>query len=362
MRRFWKGMNKVLDWIVILFCIFCVLVCMYALVDSALVYEQASGSNLLNYKPTLFKTDSGGGSGNRTLGVAWLTVDGTSIDYPIMQGVTNEEYLNKDPEGKYSLAGSLFLDSRNKADFTDPYSLIYGHHMAQKKMFGALDDFKDMDFLKSHTHGTLIVGQKVYDITLFAEMDTTADVSLIFQPNEGAGGQEAAEAAGAQGQSGAAGSEGTSGAAASEGRPGAGSESSSGTAEEPDSSGAAKTSDSEGAAGSEVLQYVKEHADNLLDNIPEGNLLGLSTCVDTDTKDRTLVFGILIDSGKSLADLQAEMQSETESEEAPSYVTPIERVFTDKKKGIRWPVLFIIIAFAIGFVIAHAKRKKRTAR
>lgn len=327
MRRFWKGMNKVLDWIVILFCIFCVLVCMYALVDSALVYEQASGSNLLNYKPTLFKTDSGGGSGNRTLGVAWLTVDGTSIDYPIMQGVTNEEYLNKDPEGKYSLAGSLFLDSRNKADFTDPYSLIYGHHMAQKKMFGALDDFKDMDFLKSHTHGTLIVGQKVYDITLFAEMDTTADVSLIFQPNEGAGGQEAAEAAGAQGQSGAAGSEG---------RP--------------------------GAAGSEVLQYVKEHADNLLDNIPEGNLLGLSTCVDTDTKDRTLVFGILTDSGKSLADLQAEMQSETETEEAPSYVTPIERVFTDKKKGIRWPVIFIIIAFVIGFVIAHAKRKKRTAR
>lgn len=327
MRRFWKGMNKVLDWIVILFCIFCVLVCMYALVDSALVYEQASGSNLLNYKPTLFKTDSGGGSGSRTLGVAWLTVDGTSIDYPIMQGVTNEEYLNKDPEGKYSLAGSLFLDSRNKADFTDPYSLIYGHHMAQKKMFGALDDFKDMDFLKSHTHGTLIVGQKVYDITLFAEMDTTADVSLIFQPNEGAGGQEAAEAAGAQGQS---------GAAASEGRT--------------------------GTAGSEVLQYVKEHADNLLDNIPEGNLLGLSTCVDTDTKDRTLVFGILTDSGKSLADLQAEMQSETESEEAPSYVTPIERVFTDKKKGIRWPVLFIIIAFVIGFVIAHAKRKKRTAR
>lgn len=327
MRRFWKGMNKVLDWIVILFCIFCVLVCMYALVDSALVYEQASGSNLLNYKPTLFKTDSGGGSGSRTLGVAWLTVDGTNIDYPIMQGVTNEEYLNKDPEGKYSLAGSLFLDSRNKADFTDPYSLIYGHHMAQKKMFGALDDFKDMDFLKSHTHGTLIVGQKVYDITLFAEMDTTADVSLIFQPNEGAGGQEAAEAAGAQGQSGAAGSEG---------RP--------------------------GAAGSEVLQYVKEHADNLLDSIPEGNLLGLSTCVDTDTKDRTLVFGILTDSGKSLADLQAEMQSETESEEAPSYVTPIERVFTDKKKGIRWPVIFIIIAFVIGFVIAHAKRKKRTAR
>lgn len=327
MRRFWKGMNKVLDWIVILFCIFCVLVCMYALVDSALVYEQASGSNLLNYKPTLFKTDSGGGSGNRTLGVAWLTVDDTNIDYPIMQGVTNEEYLNKDPEGKYSLAGSLFLDSRNKADFTDPYSLIYGHHMAQKKMFGALDDFKDMDFLKSHTHGTLIVGQKVYDITLFAEMDTTADVSLIFQPNEGAGGQEAAEAAGAQGQS---------GAAASEGRT--------------------------GTAGSEVLQYVKEHADNLLDNIPEGNLLGLSTCVDTDTKDRTLVFGILTDSGKSLADLQAEMQSETETEEAPSYVTPIERVFTDKKKGIRWPVLFIIIAFVIGFVIAHAKRKKRTAR
>ena len=33
--------------------------------------------------------------------VAWLTVDDTNIDYPVMQGEDNNEYLNKDPFGDY---------------------------------------------------------------------------------------------------------------------------------------------------------------------------------------------------------------------------------------------------------------------
>lgn len=41
---------------------------------------------------------------------AWVTMDGTNIDGPIVQGQTNEEYLNKDVYGDYSLAGTLFLD------------------------------------------------------------------------------------------------------------------------------------------------------------------------------------------------------------------------------------------------------------
>lgn len=42
--------------------------------------------------------------------VAWLTIDDTKIDYPVMQGKDNTEYLNKDPYGDYALAGSIFLD------------------------------------------------------------------------------------------------------------------------------------------------------------------------------------------------------------------------------------------------------------
>ena len=60
---------------------------------------------------------------------AWITLDGTKIDEPIVQGKNNEEYLNKDVYGKYYMGGTVFLDSRCDRKFQDVYSLIYGHHM-----------------------------------------------------------------------------------------------------------------------------------------------------------------------------------------------------------------------------------------
>ena len=61
---------------------------------------------------------------------AWLTVDNTRIDYPVLQGETNLDYINTDVYGNFALAGSIFLDSRNAPTFADGYSLLYGHHMA----------------------------------------------------------------------------------------------------------------------------------------------------------------------------------------------------------------------------------------
>lgn len=81
--------------------------------------------------------------------IGWLTIDHTDIDYPVMQGKTNTEYLNKNPLGQISVSGSIFLDSASKSDFSDPYSV------AQGKMFGALDGFQDFSYLKSHSSGTL---------------------------------------------------------------------------------------------------------------------------------------------------------------------------------------------------------------
>ena len=39
---------------------------------------------------------------------AWLTVDGTKIDYPVVQGETNLEYINQDIYGEFALSGSIF--------------------------------------------------------------------------------------------------------------------------------------------------------------------------------------------------------------------------------------------------------------
>lgn len=68
----------------------------------------------------------------------WLTLDHTKIDYPVVQGTDNFEYLEKDVLGNPSVAGSIFLDAKSDRNFHDFYTVIMGHHMQGRKMFGIL--------------------------------------------------------------------------------------------------------------------------------------------------------------------------------------------------------------------------------
>ena len=64
--------------------------------------------------------------------VGWVYMPGTSIDYPIVQGENDEEYLQKDFTGSTSglvHKGTIFLSADNAGDFSDSNSFIYGHNM-----------------------------------------------------------------------------------------------------------------------------------------------------------------------------------------------------------------------------------------
>lgn len=175
--------DKLFDRIVLLASLLFFLICIYAMYDAAMVYYNANDNSVLKYKPTLKNTEV-----LREISedaIAWITVDGTRIDYPVMQGKDNNEYLNKNPFGKYALSGSIFLDCRNKSNFSDSYSLLYGHHMEYGAMFGALDEFKSKAFFDSHRTGKLItVGGKQYDIRFFAAAMVQATDPLVFRPND----------------------------------------------------------------------------------------------------------------------------------------------------------------------------------
>lgn len=113
--------------------------------------------------------------------VGWITIDHTDIDYPIMQGKTNTEYLNRNPLGEMSLSGSIFLDSASKSDFSDPYSIIYGHHMAQGKMFGALDAYHDKGYLKKHATGILKTRKgKTYSLKIVSCISISGKNQTVF--------------------------------------------------------------------------------------------------------------------------------------------------------------------------------------
>ena len=75
-------------------------------------------------------------------------LDGTMpVRYPVLQGEDNLTYINKDVYGNFALAGSIFLDSNCDRSFQKKYSLLYGHHMAEHKMFGDLDLYEKQKFL-----------------------------------------------------------------------------------------------------------------------------------------------------------------------------------------------------------------------
>ena len=96
--------------------------------------------------------------------VAWLRIDGTHIDYPVMQGDDNKWYLTHDYLGRYAASGSVFLDYRNRADFGDYVSIIYGHRMNGDLMFSDVAKYADGEFFAAHQSGRLFVRGGGYEL------------------------------------------------------------------------------------------------------------------------------------------------------------------------------------------------------
>ena len=88
----------------------------------------------------------------------WIVMDHTGIDYPIVQGEDNFEYLDKDPLGNPEISGSIFLDWQNNRKFTDPYMVLMGHHMQAGKMFGDLDKYSDETFSEKYNWENISAG------------------------------------------------------------------------------------------------------------------------------------------------------------------------------------------------------------
>lgn len=75
--------------------------------------------------------------------VAWIQIPGIDVDYPVVQGEDNEYYLYHTFRKEANKAGSIFLDYRNRADFTEQRVIIYGHNMKDGSMFSSLKKYQD---------------------------------------------------------------------------------------------------------------------------------------------------------------------------------------------------------------------------
>lgn len=100
--------------------------------------------------------------------VAWIYIEDTDINYPIVQGSDNSYYLKHLIDGKWNSSGSIFMDSRVSADISDRHCIIYGHHMKNGTMFSGLTKYKEQEYFDAHPEGWLITPEGTYRIEFFA--------------------------------------------------------------------------------------------------------------------------------------------------------------------------------------------------
>lgn len=107
--------------------------------------------------------------------VGWIYCPDTNINYPIVQGESNQSYLYRSHTGERNANGSIFLDFRNLRDFSDFNNIIYGHNMGVGEMFGTLKQFADQKFYEEHPVMWLLTPDKAFRLELIAGMVTPSD-------------------------------------------------------------------------------------------------------------------------------------------------------------------------------------------
>ena len=157
----------------------------YAIWDSGQVHSAASAQNYEMYKPTV-ETETASFADLQALNpdvFAWLTVYGTNIDYPVVQGENNIKYVNTDARGRHSLSGAIFLDYRSGPNFSDFSSILYGHHMENQVMFGEITQFSDKSYFDARRFGALYVDGREQGLEFFAFLHADAYDFNVFRVN-----------------------------------------------------------------------------------------------------------------------------------------------------------------------------------
>lgn len=83
--------------------------------------------------------------------VAWLEIEGSNINYPVLQTNNNSFYMTNNYKKEYSKDGSLFLDKDYDWNLPSTNLLIYGHNnIGSTEMFASLMNYKDESYYNTH--------------------------------------------------------------------------------------------------------------------------------------------------------------------------------------------------------------------
>ena len=171
----WRKINTWIDRVLLSILLFLIIFVGSGLIDGLMFLEEGIGSIKYHSFAQLMEINPDT--------VAWLSLDGTHVDHPVVRSTDNFDYLDKGFDGKFYAGGTLFMDKDNESPH-DPYCIIHGHHMAAGAMFGDLEKYLDPDFFENYSTGTLLTPKYDYDIEVFAVGVFNAYDIYVYRPKE----------------------------------------------------------------------------------------------------------------------------------------------------------------------------------
>lgn len=99
---------------------------------------------------------------------AWIEIPGTEVNYPIVQSASDREYyLDHTIEGAEGLPGSIYTENLNTTTFQDKNTVVYGHNMRDKSMFGGLKYYADSAYMEEHKQIYIYTPEHIYTYEVF---------------------------------------------------------------------------------------------------------------------------------------------------------------------------------------------------
>ena len=105
--------------------------------------------------------------------VGFITIPGTTINFPVVQSYNNEYYMNYNFEQEKHYCGAIFMDYRNDAINLDSNTIIYGHNNYNDGVvFSELAHYEDIEYYKEHPVIEFNTLEKYYKWKIYAVMIT----------------------------------------------------------------------------------------------------------------------------------------------------------------------------------------------
>jgi len=106
---------------------------------------------------------------------SWIEIPGTVISYPVLQheGEDWRYYLHHTFDNQYNSDGAVFSQNTQRQNYRDGITVLYGHYLLSRGMFGSLGEYRDLDYMMEHQDVTIYTPYEELHFTVFGAVTYT---------------------------------------------------------------------------------------------------------------------------------------------------------------------------------------------